>query len=119
MRALQQFIGEGRWDDEALLAEHQRLVNERLCEEDAVFIVDGSEFPKRGLHSVGVASQWCGQSGKKDNCQAGVFVGKALRKGATLLDRRLYLLESWFGEQHRPLWQDCQIPDEITCRDQA
>ena len=28
VRALQQFIGEGAWDDEALLAEHQRLVNE-------------------------------------------------------------------------------------------
>ena len=26
VRALQQFIGEGKWDDEALLAEHQRLV---------------------------------------------------------------------------------------------
>src|SRR5215467_15454429 len=28
VRALQQFVGEGSWDDEALLAEHQRLVNE-------------------------------------------------------------------------------------------
>ncbi len=28
VRALQQFIGEGAWDDEALLAEHQCLVNE-------------------------------------------------------------------------------------------
>jgi hypothetical protein len=28
VRALQPFIGEGAWDDDALLAEHQRLVNE-------------------------------------------------------------------------------------------
>jgi hypothetical protein len=28
VRALQQFIGEGAWDDDALLREHQRLVNE-------------------------------------------------------------------------------------------
>jgi SRSO17 transposase len=113
VRALQQFIGEGKWDDDALLAEHQRLVNETLGEEDGVLIVDGSDFPKHGDHSAGVAPQWCGHTGKKDNCQAGVFLGYASRKGATLLDRRLYLPESWFAEDHRPLWQDCQIPDEI------
>jgi hypothetical protein len=31
-----------------------------------------------------------------------------------LLDRRLSLPEVWFDEGHRTLWQDCQIPDEIT-----
>lgn len=114
VRALQQFIGEGKWDDDALLAEHQRQVDEALGEEDGVLIVDGSDFPKHGNHSAGVAPQWCGHTGKKDNCQAGVFVGYAGRKGATLLDRRLYLPESWFAEDHRALRQDCQIPDEIT-----
>jgi len=114
VRALQQFIGEGKWDDEALLAEHQHLVDETLGEEDGVLIVDGSDFPKHGDHSAGVAPQWCGHTGKKDNCQAGVFVGYASRKGATFLDRRLYLPESWFTEDHRTLWQDCQIPDEVT-----
>src|SRR5215469_3721765 len=113
VRALQQFIGEGKWDDDALLAEHQRWVNETLGEEDGVLIVDGSEFPKHGQHSAGVAPQWCGHTGKKDNCQAGVFLGYASRKGATLLVHRLYLPESWFAQDHRTLWQDCQIPDEI------
>jgi len=51
VRALQQFIGEGKWDDDALLAEHQRLVNETLGEEDGVLIVDGSDFPKHGDHA--------------------------------------------------------------------
>lgn len=112
VRALQQFVGEGSWDDEALLAEHQRLVHETLGEEDGILIIDGSDFPKHGSHSVGVAPQWCGNTGKKDNCQAGVFLGYASRKGATLLDRRLYLPESWFDEEHKTLWQDCRIPDE-------
>src|SRR5260221_5259333 len=52
VRALQQFIGEGAWNDDALLAEHQRLVNETLGEEDGgVLIIDGSDFPKHGQHS--------------------------------------------------------------------
>jgi SRSO17 transposase len=84
-----------------------------------VFIIDGSDFPKHGDHSAGVAPQWCGATGKKDTCQAGVFLGYASRKGATWLDRRLYLPESWFGEDHQELWQDCRIPDELACRDQA
>jgi len=63
VRARPQFVGEGSWDDEALLAEHQRLVNETLGEEDGVLIIDGSDFPKHGSHSVGVAAQWCGNTG--------------------------------------------------------
>jgi SRSO17 transposase len=111
VRALQQFIGEGAWDDAALLAEHQRLVEETLGEDDGVLIIDGSDFPKHGQHSAGVAPQWCGNTGKKDNCQAGVFLGYASRKGATLLDRQLYLPEAWFGEEYQELWQDCRIPE--------
>jgi SRSO17 transposase len=66
-----------------------------------------------GITRAGVAPQWCGHTGKKDNCQAGVFIGYASRKGATFLDRRLYLPEAWFDEEHQTRWQDCQIPDEI------
>src|SRR3954454_18290206 len=47
VRALQQFIGEGAWDDDGLLAAHRRLVNETLGEDDAVLIIDGSDIPKR------------------------------------------------------------------------
>src|SRR5262245_8021182 len=96
VRALQQFIGEGAWEDVAILAEHQRLVAETLGEPDGVLILDGSDVPKRGVHSAGVAAQWCGATGKTDNCQAGVFLGYASRQGYTLLDRRLYLPEVWF-----------------------
>ena len=112
VRALQQFVGEGAWDDQAILARHQSLVNESLGEDDGVLIIDGSDFPKQGTHSAGVARQWCGATGKKDNCQAGVFLGYASRKGYTLLDRRLYLPESWFKEDHRELRTKARIPEE-------
>ncbi len=111
VRALQQFIGESPWDDTAILAKHQNLVDESLGEDDGVFIIDGSDFPKQGKHSVGVARQWCGATGKKDNCQAGVFLGYASRKGYTFLDRRLYLPESWFGDDHRERRLACRIPE--------
>jgi len=112
IQAMQQFIGQGQWQDEKLLKKHWRLVNETLGEDDGVWIVDGSGFPKKGEHSVGVARQWCGQLGKVENCQVGVFAAYASRKGYTLLDRRLYLPEEWFDEDHRERWEKCGIPDD-------
>jgi SRSO17 transposase len=112
VRALQQFVGEGGWDDAAVLAAHRRLVDETLGEADGVLIIDGSDFPKQGTHSAGVARQWCGHTGKKDNCQAGVFLGYASRTGYTLLDRRLYLPACWFTPEYRGRWEACRIPPD-------
>ena len=114
VRALQQFVGEGGWDDDAILAAHRRLVEETLGADDGVLILDGSDFPKQGKHSAGVARQWCGHTGKKDNCQAGVFLGYASARGYTLLDRRLYLPAGWFAEEARDRWEACRIPDGTT-----
>ena len=112
IQAMQQFIGQGQWEDEKLLQKHRELVDETLGEEDGVYIVDGSGFPKKGEHSVGVARQWCGILGKVENCQVGVFGGYASRQGYTLVDHRLYLPEEWFDEAHQERWRKCGIPQE-------
>jgi SRSO17 transposase len=95
VRAMQQFISEGRWDDTALLHRHWQEVDRDLGEDDGVLILDGSDFPKQGCESVGVQRQYCGELGKRANCQAGVFLGYASRHGYTLLDRRLYMPQEW------------------------
>jgi SRSO17 transposase len=112
VRAAQYFISQGAWDDAAVLAAHQRLVDQTLGEDDGVLLLDGSDVPKQGTHSVGVIRQWCGATGKRDNCQAGVYLGYASRQGYTLLDRRLYLPEAWFTDAYRARWVACGIPDE-------
>jgi SRSO17 transposase len=119
VRALQQFIGEGAWEDKVILAEHQRLVAQSLGEPDGVLILDGSDVPKRGGHSAGVAAQWCGATGKTDNCQAGVFLGYASRQGYTLLDRRLFLPEAWYEADHAARWQACGIPADTRFQTKA
>ncbi len=110
VRAAQYFISEGKWEDEAVLAAHHRLVDETFGEADGVLILDGSDVPKQGQHSVGVARQWCGATGKRDNCQAGVYLAYASRLGYTLLDRRLYLPPAWFTAAYHDRWQACGIP---------
>lgn len=119
VRALQQFVGEGGWDDDAILAEHRRLVDATLGEADGVLIVDESAVPKRGDRSAGVARQWCGVRGKQENCQVGVFLGYASRTGYTLLDRQLYLPKEWFAADHRARWDACRIPDETAFASKA
>ena len=113
VQALQQFISQGAWDDDPLLEHHQRLVAQTLGDRaSGVLILDGCDFPKKGKHSVGVAHQWCGALGKVANCQASVVACYASRHGYTLVDRRLFLPQAWFDEDHTPLRQECGVPAE-------
>jgi SRSO17 transposase len=116
VRPMQRFVGEGAWEDGPILAKHRQLVAESLGDEAGVLIVDGTEFPKKGKHSVGVARQWCGIRGKIDNCQAAVFLAYASERGRTLLDRRLYLPQEWFEPASRQRWERGGIPDDTEFR---
>src|SRR5439155_117096 len=80
-KPVQHFVGCGLWDDEAVLAELRHHVRDTLADPTAVLVVDPSTFPKKGTQSCGVQRQWCGRLGKKDNCQAGVFLVYAARGG--------------------------------------
>jgi SRSO17 transposase len=113
VRAVQQFIGEGGWDDDRILERHQQLVAADLGEPDGTVIVDGSGFPKQGEHSVGVQQQYCGALGKLANCQQGVFLVYASSHGHTFLDRRLYIPRTWFDEAHAAKRRKCGLPEKL------
>jgi SRSO17 transposase len=115
VQALQQFISDGAWDDEAVLEQHQRLVADTLGDErTGILIIDGCEFPKRGRHSVGVARQYCGPVGQIANCQASVLACYVSSHGYTVIDRRLFLPEKWFSEEYRPLRETCGVPPDLS-----
>jgi len=115
VRAMQAFISEGTWRDERLLHQHWHEVEMDLGASDGVLMVDGSDFPKQGIQSVGVKRQYCGELGKRANCQAGVFVGYVSRQGYTLLDRRLYVPVEWLTDDaYAERRRQCSIPSELT-----
>ena len=62
---------------------------------------DGSDFPKQGRKSVGVARQYCGRLGKVANCQAGMFLAYVSPLGRALVDKRLYLPQVWASDDAR------------------
>jgi SRSO17 transposase len=111
---LQHFVGRGIWDDEAVMAELRRHVRDELADDAGVIVLDASGFPKKGAHSCGVARQWCGRLGKKENCQIGVFLASTSAKGHAPLDRRLYLPERWADDPARR--EACHVPEDVVYR---
>jgi len=100
-KPVQHFVGAGAWDDEAVLAELRHHVAEELGDPAGVLVLDSSGFPKKGTASCGVARQWCGRLGKRDNCQVGVFLSYAAPGGHAPLDRRLFLPPDWAADRKR------------------
>ena len=100
-RAMQRFLTEARWDDDAVVGRLQEYLAPRLGHPEGVWVLDGSDFPKQGRKSVGVARQYCGRLGKVANCQAGMFLAYVSPLGRALVDKRLYLPESWTSDEAR------------------
>ena len=100
-RALQRFLTDSSWDDDAVTGRLQEYLAPRLGHPEAVWVLDGSDFPKQGRKSAGVARQYCGRLGKVANCQAGMFLAYVSPLGRALVDKRLYLPESWTSDSGR------------------
>ena len=115
VRMTQYFLGQAPWPYLPLRAELVRWVEEDFGDPEGVLIVDESGVAKCGDKSVGVARQYCGATGKIDNCQVGVFLAYASRHGHTLLDTRLYLPEKeWAKDAARR--QAAGVPAEVVFR---
>jgi len=80
-QALQHMLSASAWSARAVLDQVAQDANRLLGGyEDSALLIDESGCPKKGTQSVGVARQWCGQLGKVENCQVGVFA--ALSRGS-------------------------------------
>ncbi len=97
---MQRFVSDAVWNEKAMLRQYHSLVNEDMGDPEGILIFDESGFAKKGDDSVGVSRQYCGSTGKVDNCQVGVFAAYASRHGYAFLDKRLYVPQKWFEDAH-------------------
>lgn len=111
-KPVQNFVGAGAWDDEAVMAELRQHVAEEFTDPEGVLVLDPSSFPKKGTASCGVARQWCGRLGKVENCQVGVFLSYATAAGCAPLDRQLYLPQDWAEDDQRR--SQTHVPEAVT-----
>ncbi len=114
VRAMQRMVSDAVWDEPKLLGTYHAMVGDELGESDGVVMFDESGFVKKGTASAGVARQYCGTIGKVENCQVGVFMGYASRKGYALADTRLYLPKTWCGGSHAAKRRQCGLPANVT-----
>ena len=94
----QHLLGRAQWDAEEVTQEVRQYVTEALGREDGLLAIDETGFIKQGSHSVGVQVQHCSLTGRLENCQVGVFLAYVSPHGQSLIDRRLYLPQSWCND---------------------
>ena len=108
---VQRLLQEADWDEEAVREDLRAYVIEHLGEDGGILVVDETGFLKKGKKSAGVARQYSGTAGRRENCQVGVFLWYASSKGGAFLDRALYLPEEWTTDRVR--CREAGIPDEV------
>src|SRR5712691_1685439 len=108
---VQRLLAEADWDEEAVRDDLRGYVIEHLGAAGGILAVDETGFVKKGKQSAGVARQYSGTAGRRENSQVGVFLLYASSKGAAFIDRALYLPEEW--TQDRVRCREAGIPDEV------
>ncbi len=108
---VQRLLAEADWDEEAVRDDLRAYVMEHLGEAGGILVVDETGFVKKGKKSAGVARQYSGTAGRRENSQMGVFLLYASSKGSAFIDRTLYLPEEW--TQDRVRCREAGIPDEV------
>src|SRR6059058_1554020 len=112
-QSLHHFVAKAAWDDTALLRAGRDYALPALLERGPirVWLVDDTGLPKKGRLSVGVARQYCGQLGKRENCQVAVTLSVATEHASLPIAYRLYLPEAWAADPARRA--TAGVPEEV------
>ncbi len=98
---LHHFVSTSPWAAAPLEDELVKAADRLVGGPGAVLVVDDTALVKQGRHSVGVKRQYCGQLGKKANCQALVSLALASAEVPVGVGLRLFLPEDWSADAGR------------------
>jgi len=112
-QSLLHIVSQSPWKDEAVLTAVRDWVLPKMADQGSIraWVIDDTGLPKKGRHSVGVARQYCGQTGKRDNCQVAVSLSVCTDHASLPVAWQLYLPESWTNDAERRA--EVGIPDDI------
>ncbi len=114
VQQLHHFVAASPWATAPLEEELVRQAERLVGGPEAVLVIDDTALVKQGRHSVGVARQYCGQLGKRANCQALVSLTLAAGEVPVGVALRLFLPEVWVGDAARRA--KAGVPAEVTGR---
>lgn len=110
--ALYRLMSETEWDEATVNRQRIETMVARAVAGDGMLVIDDTGFPRKGPKSVGVAHQYCGELGKKANCQVVVTSHYVDPYYSWPGLGRLYLPKSWDEDEERR--KAAKIPAEIT-----
>lgn len=104
-QALNHFLSDSIWDwtrvSDQVSIRFYKLIERLNAVANLCLIIDESGIPKRGDQSAGVTRQYCGATGKIDNCQVGVFAALSCGVLVSIVKSVLYLPKSWIDDKKR------------------
>lgn len=113
-RTLQRFVESLPWDEEKLRDCCQVIVAQEHSDPQAIGLIDESGTAKSGNDTAGVARQWCGRTGKVDNCTVAVHTCYVTPDFHCLLDSDQYLPQAWAQDRERR--EKAHIPEDVVFR---
>jgi SRSO17 transposase len=113
-QALQHFISNSVWDwtliEDEVARQFYKLVERVGSLANLCLIIDESGIAKKGRESAGVAHQYCGSTGKNDNCQVGMFAALCCGTMVSIIKSKLYLPKCWTSDKKR--MEKAGVPNE-------
>jgi SRSO17 transposase len=115
-QSLHHVVSMAEWSDREVLRQVREYALGVMGKQSKVtaWIVDDTGTPKKGKHSVGVARQYCGQTGKQDNCQVAVSLSVATLYASLPVAWDLYLPQEWTEDAARR--KKAGVPEEVRFR---
>jgi len=92
---MQHLLTRAVWDTDGVREDLRDYVVAHLADPAAVLVIDETGDLKKGRHTVGVQRQYTGTAGRIENAQVAVYLTYAAAGGHALIDRELYLPQSW------------------------
>lgn len=111
-RNLQQFLSLHQWDQMHMRDTLEQIVANEHQHPCSMGTFDETGHSKKGDKTPGVQRQWCGRSGKTDNCVVTVHLNYTAGGFHCLLDGELFLPESWSQDPDR--CKAAGIPEQMT-----
>ncbi len=108
---MQRLLSSAMWDTDGVRDDLRHYVREQLSSQGVVIAIDETSFLKRGKKSAGAGLQYCGTTGRVENCQVGVFLSYVTDQGHALIDRELHLPADWCEDAQRR--QAAAIPESV------
>jgi SRSO17 transposase len=101
VQQLHHFVSTSPWATAPVEEELVRAADRLVGGSDAVLVLDDTALVKQGRHSVGVKRQYCGQLGKRANCQSLVSLTLGRAEMPVCVGLRLFLPEDWSADPAR------------------